>query len=121
MSKSTAARTATAADVRAFFRDEAKGSARMSSLKDATCVKPGARGRLSPEAIAAYNKGKTAARRYVTGNTGEVTASAKEAALNLRVAAFDKNVAVGQRGPLSNEARKALGLKPVSRKASAKA
>jgi len=115
MNKST--KTATAADVRAFYRDEKKGAARTATLPDPTCVLPGARGRLSPEAIAGYNKGKPAARHYVTGNSGEVAAAAKGEALSLRVKAFEAGEAVGQRGPLSNAAKAAAGVKVSKRRA----
>lgn len=111
---------ATAALVRAFYNDEKKGAARTASLTDPTCVKPGARGRLSPEAIAGYNKGKPAARRYVSGATKVAVAAQKDAAKAAREAAQTAGLPVGKRGPLSNAARKAAGLPVAKRKASVK-
>lgn len=119
MSKSTTLPVPAAA-VRAFFSDEAKGAARLAALPSDLARKsvlPGARGRLSKEAIAAFNKGKTPARRYVTGNTNEVSASMKADALTLRVKAFEAGEAVGQRGPLSNAAKAAAGVKVAKRRA----
>lgn len=120
MSKSTTARTATAADVRAFFNDPKAGPARVArfGLADDKSIRKGARGRLSPGAIKGYNTGKVAGRRYVTGNTGEVAAAAKAAALDLRVKAFEADQSVGQRGPLSNAAKAAVGVKVTKRSAS---
>lgn len=119
MSKSTVS-PATAAQVRAFYNDPTKGAARIASLTDATCVRPGARGRLSPEAINGYNKGKPVARRYVSGATKTAVAAQKDAAKQARDAAMTAGLPVGKRGPLSNAARKAAGLPVAKRKASVK-
>lgn len=119
MSKSTTLPVPAAA-VRAFFRDESKGAARLAKVSEAAAktVLPGARGRLHPEVVAAFNKGKTPARRYVTGNTNEVTAAMKAEAISLRVKAFEAGESVGQRGPLSNAAKAAAGVKVAKRRAS---
>lgn len=117
MSKSTTV-TVPASAVRAFYNDPSKGAARTASLTDPKCVLPGARGRLSPEAIAGYNKGKPAGRRYVSGNTKAVNAAAEAEAARIRKAALDAGVSVGKRGPLSNKALAAAGVKVPKRKAS---
>lgn len=113
MNKST---IVTAAQVREFFRADEKRLARLGSDEARHTVKAGARGRLHPEVIEAYNKGRKAEKRYVSGATGTAQAQAKAEALALRVKAFDKNLAVGARGPLSKEAQVALGLVKASKK-----
>lgn len=105
----------TAAQVREFFRADEKRIARVSE-DAAKTVRKGARGRLHPEVIEAYNKGRKAEKRYVSGATGTAQAQAKAEALALRVKAFDQNLAVGARGPLSKEAQVALGLVKASKK-----
>lgn len=116
MSKSTVS-PATAAMVRAFYNDPTKGAARTASLtKGAQSVAPGSRGRLHPEAIAGYNKGKPEARRYVTGTTKAAVSAAKAEAEALRAQALAAGLTVGKRGPLSKEAQKTLGIaKPTKR------
>lgn len=114
MSNSTA-RPATASDVRKFYADPTKGAARVAALKHPESVLPGARGRLHPEVIAGYNKGKPEARRYVTGSTLAANAKAKAEAEALRAQAVKAGLTVGSRGPLSKEAQKALGIKPTKR------
>lgn len=104
MSKSTAT-APTAADVRALFRTNEKRMARLDEAAQAT-VKEGARGRLHPQAIKEFNKGRKAHRRYVLGATKD----AKAAQAALREKAAQAGVTVGKRGPLSKEAKVALGL-----------
>lgn len=89
----------TAADVRAMFRSNEKRMARLSEAAQAT-VKEGARGRLHPEAIKEFNKGRKAHRRYVLG----ATKAATEQRAAARAKAAQAGVAVGKRGPLSKEA-----------------
>ncbi len=84
----------TAAVVREFLRDE-KRFGNLSPEAQAT-VKSGARGRLHPQAIKAYNKGRKAGRRYELGANAVVKAEAKAAREALRAS----GVAVGARGPL---------------------
>lgn len=118
MSKSTVS-PATANMVRAFYSDESKGAARLAALptdKARQSVLPGARGRLSPEAIAGYNKGKPEARRYVTGTTKAAVTAQKDAAKAAREAARKAGLPVGNRGPLSDKAAAAAGVrKPKAR------
>lgn len=102
MPKSTP-RTRTAADVRAFFHDEAKGEARTMALPEAArkCLSPTARGRLHPEAITAFNKGKAVGLRYNSGASGQVASEAKAQAATLRALAVEQGVVkAGQVGPL---------------------
>lgn len=116
MSKSTVS-PATAAMVRAFYNDPAKGAARTAALtKGAQSVAPGSRGRLHPEAIAGYNKGKPEARRYVTGTTKAAIAQAKGEAVALRAKAAAAGVEVGKRGPLPKAFLVAEGLVKPTRK-----
>lgn len=84
----------TAATVREFLRDE-KRFAGLSEAAQRT-VREGARGRLHPDAIKAYNKGRKADRRYVLGAGKAVKAEAKAKREALRA----QGVAVGSRGPL---------------------
>ena len=105
MSKST-----TAADVRNFFRADAKRLARLSD-DAAKTVREGARGRLHPEVISTYNKGRKADRHYVSGASTREAIASKGEAQNLRVAAAEAGLAVGVRGPLSKAAKEALGMK----------
>lgn len=101
---------ATAAQVRAFYNDAAKGAKRTASLDNPASVLPGSRGRLSPEAIAGYNKGKPAARHYVTGTTKAAIAQAKGEAVALRAKAAAAGVTVGKRGPLPKSFLASQGL-----------
>lgn len=100
----------TAATVRDYFRAGAKRMGRLSPEAQAT-VKDGARGRLHAQAIKEFNSKRKPHRRYVLGATKAETARREQERLALRKA----GVAVGQRGPLSKEARAALSQpKPVS-------
>lgn len=92
----------TAAEVREFYRADAK---RMSRLSDAAkvTVAEGARGRLHPEVVADHNKARRT-RQYVTG----ASKAAKAAKAAQRDALVEKGFAVGKRGPLSKEALAAL-------------
>lgn len=106
-----------AAEVRAFYADPRHGAKRLAALdpKDRISVAPRGegekplRGRIAKGAVAHFNK-TTSRGAYSTGNTLNAVAEAKGAALSARVTAFDANVAVGTRGPLSNEAKKAAGI-----------
>lgn len=98
----------TAADVRALFRSNAARLDRLSPEAQAT-VREGARGRLHPEAIKEFNKGRKAHRRYVLGASGAAKAQAKAQ----REALVKAGVAVGKRGPLNAEAKAALATVKV--------
>lgn len=98
MSKPTAT-APTAATVREFFRGNEKRLARLSEAAAAT-VAVGARGRLHPQVIANYNRGRKPERQYVLG----ATSAAKAAKAAQRDALREAGVAVGARGPLSKEA-----------------
>lgn len=93
----------TAADVRALFRNDEKRLAALSPEAAAT-VQAGARGRLHPEAIKAFNKGRKAHRRYVLGATKASVAQRKAQ----REALVKAGVEVGKRGPLNAAAKEAL-------------
>lgn len=97
MNKST--NIVTAADVRNLFRTNDARMARLDETAQAT-VRKGARGRLHPQAIKEFNKGRKAHRRYVLGATKD----AKAAQAALRDKAAQAGVTVGKRGPLSKEA-----------------
>ena len=113
MSKSTAV-PATADMVREFYRDEKSGAARVErfGLADDKSIRKGARGRLSPAAIAGYNHGKPKARHYVSGATKARAAEQVAAAKALRAKAAESGAVVGTRGPLSKAALSAAGVKP---------
>lgn len=91
MSKSTV----TAATVRSFFRGNEKRFAALSDEAKVT-VEEGARGRLHPEAIKSFNKGRK--NRYELGATAQVAKARKEA----RAALVEKGLA-GTRGPLRKD------------------
>lgn len=117
MSKSTVS-PATANMVRAFYADEKAGAARVTrfNLSEDKSIRKGARGRLSPAAIAGYNKGKPAARHYVSGATKAAVTGQKDAAKAAREAARKAGLPVGNRGPLSAKAQAAAGVtKPKAR------
>ena len=94
--------TVTAATVREFFRADEKRIARLKDPKAAHTVAEGARGRLHPEVIAAYNKGRKPERQYVLG-VGK-TQKAEAAALREKAVAMG----AGKRGPLPKAVREAL-------------
>jgi hypothetical protein len=93
----------TAADVRALFREDEKRMAALPEAAQAT-VKAGARGRLHPDAIKAFNKGRKAHRRYVLGASSAAKAQVKAQ----REALVKAGVPVGKRGPLNAAAKEAL-------------
>lgn len=84
----------TASDVRAFFRANPERVAKFKSDKAAHTVAEGARGRLHPEVIASYNKGRKPERQYVLGRGKEVKAEA----VALRERAV--SLGAGKRGPI---------------------
>lgn len=94
--------TVTAADVRAYFRTNDKALASLDAA-DAKTVAEGARGRLSPKAIARFNKGRRPNRRYALGNSGVVKSETRAQ----RQALIDAGLA-GKRGPLSKAAKASL-------------
>lgn len=89
----------TAAVVRQRMSTDAKRTAGLSE-KALHTLAPGARGRLHPEVIAAYNKGRKPAQRYVLGATRQANIAAKAEAQALREQAKAKGLTVGTRGPL---------------------
>lgn len=80
----------TAADVRAFA---ASNPNKFKGLDQKT-LRPGARGRLSPQVIKAYNKGRKPERQYVLG----VGKAKKAEAADLRSKAVA--LGAGKRGPI---------------------
>lgn len=94
--------TVTAKTVREFFAADEKRVARLKSDKARHTVAKGARGRLHPEVIAAYNKGRKPERQYVLGAGKAVKAEA--AALREKVVAAGG----GKRGPIAKAVRESL-------------
>lgn len=96
------AKTVTASTVRAYFREN---TARVTkaNLSDAAkhTLREGARGRLHPEVIEAYNKKRRTESRYALGANAKVK-SEREAQ---RQRLIDAGVEVGKRGPLTKEAK----------------
>lgn len=91
----------TAATVRSFYRSNEKRFDRLSPEAQVT-VREGARGRLHPEVMKDYNRGRK--NQYALGNSGAVKAQAKAD----REALAQAGVAVGKRGPLSAAAKEVL-------------
>lgn len=87
--------TVTAATVRSFFRGNEKRLHALSPEAQAT-VAEGARGRLHPEAVKSFNRGRK--NRYELGATAEVAAARKAA----RAVLVEKGLA-GTRGPLRKD------------------
>lgn len=103
MAKNTkTAQTITAREVRAFFAQDEKRVARLKSDKARHTVAKGARGRLHPEVIAAYNRGRKPERQYVLGAGKAVKAEA--VALRAKVVAAGG----GKRGPIAKAVRETL-------------
>lgn len=90
--------TVTAAEVRSFFRADAKRLDALSPEARAT-VEDGARGRLHPEAVKVHNT-RRRTRQYVTGASKEAAAKAESEAKAAREAAKAAGFTVGKRGPL---------------------
>lgn len=90
----------TAADVRAFFAADEKRVARLKNGQKT--VAKGARGRLHPDVIAAYNKGRKPERQYVLG----VGKARKAEAVALRAAVVAAGG--GKRGPIAKAVRESL-------------
>ena len=105
MAKSTVT-APTAASVREFYRSNEKRMGRLSPEAQATLAE-GARGRLHPQVISDYNRGRKPERRYVLG----ATRKAGEARAAARAKAAEAGVPVGKRGPLSKAAKAALSNK----------
>lgn len=97
---------ATAAEVRAWLVAHPKTLGGLSEAAQRTVVRPegeALRGRLSPEAYNAFNKGQRKA-TYAPGNTRSLAVEAAKAAKAARKAAqrkaSRKGAVVGTRGPL---------------------
>lgn len=99
----------TAAFVRETLRNSPKRAADLSEQALHT-IAEGARGKVHPEAIAAFNKGRKADRRYTVGASKAQAAAQADAAAALRAEAKAAGVEVGARGPLPKAAKVALGL-----------
>lgn len=98
MSKSTTApKSATAADVRAYFRADEKRVSALSPEARLT-VRPGARGALHPEAVALHNKRRKV--KYAPGNSKAAASSEAARMAALREQAREAGFKVGKRGPL---------------------
>jgi hypothetical protein len=89
----------TAAVVRSKMQGDTK---RLSGLSEKALhtLAEGARGRLHPDVITAYNKGRKPNQRYVLGATRQATIAAKAEATALREKARAQGIEVGTRGPL---------------------
>lgn len=97
----------TAAVVRERMRADAKRTANLSEQALHTLAE-GARGRLHPEVIASYNKGRKSTQRYVSGATRAAVAERKAEAKAAREAAAKAGIKVGTRGPLPKAALASL-------------
>jgi hypothetical protein len=89
----------TAAVVRERMSADSKRTAGLSEAALHTLA-PGARGRLHPEVISAYNKGRKPAQRYVLGATRAAVTAQKAQNVALREQAAKAGITVGKRGPL---------------------
>lgn len=87
----------TAAVVRERMRSDAKRTAGLSEKALHTLT---SRGRLHPEVIASYNKGRKADQRYVLGATRAAVTAQKAQNVALRAQAAESGITVGKRGPL---------------------
>lgn len=87
----------TAAQVRKALRGDAK---RTAGLSEKALHTLNSRGRLHPEVIKAYNKGRKPEKRYVLGNSREAVTARKAQ----REALVKAGVKVGKRGPLPKAA-----------------
>jgi hypothetical protein len=83
----------TAAQVREALRTDAKRTAGLSEQAMHTLS---SRGRLHPDVIKAYNKGRKPEKRYALGNSRQAVTARKAQ----REALVKAGVAVGKRGPL---------------------
>lgn len=92
----------TASTVRAFFAADPKRAERLKTDKARHTVAEGARGRLHPEVIAAYNRGRKPERQYVLG----VGVKAKAEAQTLRAQVVAAGG--GKRGPIAKAVRESL-------------
>ena len=122
MSKSTkSTKSLPAVAVRSWYADPRHGAKRLAALsvEGRISVEPreNLRGRIGKEAAVHFNK-TTVTGVYFTGNTKAAVADAMVSALNARVAAFEAGAAVGARGPLNAESRKAAGLAPLPKRKS---
>lgn len=89
----------TAAVVRQYFAENPAKAADLSDQARKT-VQVGQRGRLSPDAIKAFNKGRKPNRRYVVG-VSRTAALARQAEVTaLREAAASQGIVVKSRGRL---------------------
>lgn len=97
---------ATAAEVRSWLVSHPKTLARLSEGAQRSVTREGLRGRLSPEAYGAFNRGQRKA-EYVPGNTLSAAQEAAKAAKAARKAAARKaarkGVTIGARGPLPKQ------------------
>ena len=97
---------ATAADVRTWLVSHPKTLARLPQAAQHTVVAPegkSLRGRLHPEAFAAFNKGQRKAEYVLGATTATSIAQAKAAAKarkNAATKAARKGETIGKRGPL---------------------
>lgn len=97
----------TAAYLRSDLRSKPNRTKGLSDAALAT-IAEGARGKVHPDAVRAFNKGRPAHRHYVVGATKAVTATAKAQAAAKREALAEAGVAVGKRGPLPKAAKQVL-------------
>lgn len=132
MSNSTSiSREATTREVRNWFNDTRYGAGRRTRLGKSdekfgekavhtVTFRPNLRGRLHPLAVAMFNEAhEKKGVAYVSGSTARSLAEARANRDNARVAAAEKGLPVSDKGPLSNEAKAALGIE-VPAKAKAK-
>lgn len=95
----------TAAVVRERMRADSK---RTAGLSDKALHTLNSRGRLHPDIIKAYNKGRKPAQRYVLGATRTAVTAQKAENKAKREALVKAGVQVGTRGPLPKAALASL-------------
>ena len=111
-------RTATTAEVRAYFNHPRYGASRVARLNNekaahTVVARPNLRGRLHARAVEVFNEAHEAKGvAYVSGATKAALIEARGMRDNLRAEAAEKGLAVSDKGPLSNEAKAALGILP---------
>lgn len=102
MARTTVPTRPTAADVREFARTSSNKAFANLSADAKHTLREGARGRLHPDVIAAFNRGRKPERQYVLG-VGKVK---KAEAVALREQAVA--LGAGRRGPIKASVREAL-------------
>lgn len=97
----------TARVVREVIRSNAKAMEALSPEARKT-VEPGARGRLHPEVVKAYNRNRRGDRRYVLGAGKEAQAQIRTARREAAEVAAVRGIPMPKRGPLPKALKEIL-------------